>query len=340
MSTETKLRLRSAATVMVILAMIFAFAISGVRIFGLQVYGVLTGSMEPAYPTGSLVYIKKVDPASLRVNDVITFSVGRGVVATHRIVELVPNPDNPYSVSFRTKGDANDHVDNALVQQSNVVGKVVFSLPYLGYVANYIQHPPGTYIAILVSLVLIAFVFMTDNVEEEKKQGGNAAANGKKPLLPASVHEKIDPLIEKYLPFLKKKQQPDDYLQRGYSPQQVQYPQQYQPQTQYPQQYQQPVQYPQQYQQQVQYPQQYQQQVQYPQQYQPQVQYPQQYQPQAQYPQQYQQQVQYPQQYQPQAQYPQQYQQPVQQYPRQPVNPQQGYVRQPRTRQGNGNYPQ
>ncbi len=324
MSRETKHFLRSAATVMVILAMLFAFAISGVRLFGLQVYGVLTGSMEPSYPTGSLVYVKAVDPATLKVSDVITFSMSRNAVATHRIVEKVPDPNNPYSYSFRTKGDANENVDNALVAQSNIIGKVVFSLPMMGHIASYIQKPPGTYVAILISLILIAFVFITDNVNEQPSNRRQGQRGFRSP----SIWQRINAFAEKNLPFLsRRKPTKDNHLRQGYTPtqqrpnRQNQYDSQ--PQPRYPSQ---PQQYPQYRQPQQRYQQYPQQRAQYPSQ-----QYPQYQQPRQQYPSYPQQREQYPptqtsQQY-PQYPYPrqQQYtqQQPQYQYPRQQQYPQQ-----------------
>ena len=169
MDTKTIRILKTLSTGLVIVAMIFAFLIAGIRIFGVQVYGVLTGSMEPTHPTGSLIYVKRTDASDLRVNDVITFSISPNVIATHRIVEIVPDENNPSIVRYRTKGDANKDVDASLVSASNIIGKVVFSVPQLGYVANFIQQPPGIYVAILVCGLMIAFVFYTDSLENKQK---------------------------------------------------------------------------------------------------------------------------------------------------------------------------
>lgn len=170
MNIKTIRILKNTATVMVVLAMIFAFLIAGIRIFGVQVFGVLTGSMEPAYPTGSLIYVKKVDTEDLRVNDVITFSISPNVIATHRIVEIVPDEANPAIVRYRTKGDANNDVDASLVSANNIIGKAMFSIPRMGYFASYIQQPPGIYVAILVCGLMIAFVFYTDSLENKQKK--------------------------------------------------------------------------------------------------------------------------------------------------------------------------
>lgn len=64
-------------------------------------------------------------------------------VATHRVVEVVPDEDDPSTLRFRTKGDANDAEDGSLVHYKNVIGTPVFTIPKLGYAANYIQPPPA-----------------------------------------------------------------------------------------------------------------------------------------------------------------------------------------------------
>ena len=159
-------------SLLVILVVIGAMLLGGVRVLGYQVFTVLSGSMEPVYHTGSLIYVKDVDYRDLGEGDVITFMLNEETVATHRIVGVVPDEADPSVIRYRTKGDANDAEDGALVHYKNVIGSPVFTIPYLGYVANYIQNPPGTYIAISAGAVLMILVFLPDLLssdEEEKK---------------------------------------------------------------------------------------------------------------------------------------------------------------------------
>ena len=149
-------------TVLVALVVVLAVLLVGVRVVGMQVFTVLSGSMEPTYHTGSLIYVKEVDPFQLEADEVITFMLDENTVATHRIVEVVPDEEDPTVVRFRTKGDANDAVDGGLVHYKNVIGSPVFTIPKLGYVANYIQNPPGTYIAIAGGAFLLMLVFLPD----------------------------------------------------------------------------------------------------------------------------------------------------------------------------------
>lgn len=155
---------------LVALVALLAILLVGVRLVGMQVFTVLSGSMEPTYHTGSLIYVKKVDPFALESGDVITFMLDEDTVATHRIVEVVPDEEDSSVIRFRTKGDANDTEDGGLVHYKNVVGTPVFTIPKLGYVANYIQKPPGLYVAISAGAILLLLVFLPDVFADDKKK--------------------------------------------------------------------------------------------------------------------------------------------------------------------------
>ena len=170
-------------TVLVALVVILAILLVGVRLIGLTPYVVLSGSMEPTYHTGSLIYVKKVDPFKIKAQTPITFMMDEDTVATHRVVEVVPDDTDPSVVRFRTKGDANDAADGALVHYRNVIGKPVFSIPYLGYVSNYITNPPGMYIAFTVLGVIILIMFAPDllkaaDAADKKAEAKKKAASG------------------------------------------------------------------------------------------------------------------------------------------------------------------
>ncbi len=157
-------------TILVALVVLLAIALVGVRLVGLQVFTVLSGSMEPAYHTGSLIYVKDIEPAEIEAGQVITFMLNEDTVATHRVVEVIPDDEDASVLRFKTKGDANDTVDGSLVHYKNVIGTPVFTIPYLGYIANYIQKPPGLYIAISVGAIILLLVFLPDIFNEEEKK--------------------------------------------------------------------------------------------------------------------------------------------------------------------------
>ena len=145
-------------TVLVIVVVVFAVFLMGSRLVGLQVFHVVSPSMEPNYSEGDLLYVKAVDPDSVKVGDPITFVLNEDlVVATHRVVAI-----DSENRQFTTKGDANKTEDAAPVHFNNLIGIPVFAIPLLGYVSAYIQSPPGMYVAIALGVVLLAAVFLPD----------------------------------------------------------------------------------------------------------------------------------------------------------------------------------
>ena len=157
--------------------LILAVLLAGVRLVGLRPLTVLSGSMEPTYHVGSLIYVKSVDYKDLKAGDVITFMLDEDTLATHRIVEVVPDEDDPATVRYRTKGDANEFEDGSLVHYKNVVGTPVFTIPELGYIASYIQNPPGTYIALSSGAEQLLLMIIPDLFapEEPKKSQAEKA---------------------------------------------------------------------------------------------------------------------------------------------------------------------
>ena len=103
------------SSILVALVVFLALLLVGARVVGLQVFTVLSGSMEPTYHTGSLIYVKKVDPYTITEGQPITFMLDENTVATHRVVGIVPDEEDPTVIRFRTKGDANEAEDGSLV---------------------------------------------------------------------------------------------------------------------------------------------------------------------------------------------------------------------------------
>lgn len=193
------------STVLVSLVVLLALLLVGARLFGLQVFTVLSGSMEPTYHTGSLIYVKKVDPYTIQNGQVITFMLDEDTIATHRVVGIVPDEEDASVIRFRTKGDANETEDGGLVHYKNVIGTPVFTIPYLGYVASYIQHPPGMYVAIAAGAVLLMLTFLPDvfapeeKTETEPKPKRRSAAAEEIPAedIPAETPAETEPAVER-----------------------------------------------------------------------------------------------------------------------------------------------
>lgn len=119
------------------------------KIAGYSGYVVVSGSMEPAIPVGSMVYSKPADPATLQTGDVIVFvDESRGTTPiTHRVVS-----NDTASGTITTKGDANEHQDINPVTYDNVVGKVVMHIPHIGFTAAALTSVLGKAVAVLIML--------------------------------------------------------------------------------------------------------------------------------------------------------------------------------------------
>jgi signal peptidase I len=107
---------------------------------GLQLLAVMSGSMEPTIPVGGIVGIRPVPANELKVGDVITFAnqTSPDVLVTHRIVSLEARNGQAF---LTTKGDANDSVDALAAPATRAVGRVDFSLPWLGYLMIWLASP-------------------------------------------------------------------------------------------------------------------------------------------------------------------------------------------------------
>lgn len=119
---------------------------------------VSSGSMEPAIPTGSVVFVDDVESSDVEERiakgDVITFVSGDNRLVTHRVVEKYTAET---SVRFRTKGDNNDAVDPEPVYRQAVVGEVILSVPFVGYVIAFANTGHG--FLLLVWGPVLALVF-------------------------------------------------------------------------------------------------------------------------------------------------------------------------------------
>ena len=161
-------------TILIIIVAILVFLIVGTRFIGFSPYIVLSGSMEPTYMTGSVLYVKEIEVGELKERDVITYRLSDDeTIATHRIIEVL---EEDGETVYRTKGDANDVEDNYLVPGNHIIGSPKFSVPYLGYLISYIQSESGRYAmiatgaAVLLSIFLPDFIFCDDEEGKEKDE--------------------------------------------------------------------------------------------------------------------------------------------------------------------------
>jgi len=106
------------------------------RATGCQTYTVLTNSMAPKFPPGTFLVMKPVDFAELKYGDVVTFQMysARPDVETHRIVGFAATQEGEKTLI--TKGDNNGVNDAEPVRELQVIGKLFYAVPYVGYAAN------------------------------------------------------------------------------------------------------------------------------------------------------------------------------------------------------------
>jgi len=132
----------------------------GPRTGAYRTVSVLTGSMQPTMPAGSLVVVVPVDPAELAVGDVITFeapTVDRPVV-THRIVQLVEPGDHPV---IRTQGDANNTPDEWVARISDAPAwRASMVVPHAGRAISFLRGPIPRVVAVFVAPLLMLLVMM------------------------------------------------------------------------------------------------------------------------------------------------------------------------------------
>jgi len=126
---------------------------------GYKVFSVQSGSMQPALPTGSLILVQRRNIYS--VGDIITFRTADNLkTITHRINKITVITDQKTKEEhgeYTTKGDANDVPDTEIVLKPKIIGKVIFSLPYLGYPISFAKTLQGLIILIVVPATLIIY---------------------------------------------------------------------------------------------------------------------------------------------------------------------------------------
>ena len=135
-------------TVLLIVLILACLPLTLPKAFGYQMYTVISGSMEPALPVGSLVYVKYQEPESIEKKDIIAFygSNDSSSIITHRVVY-----NKKLSGEFVTKGDANKEKDMNPISYNQYMGKVVLMIPVIGGVAQTLTTGSG-------KLVLFSFI--------------------------------------------------------------------------------------------------------------------------------------------------------------------------------------
>ena len=115
------------------------------RLMGYETYNVVSGSMEPEIPVGSLLLVKSVDPYEIEEDDIITF-YSNGTVVSHRVVR-----NNSFEKTFTTKGDANDKADLSDITYNQVIGVMKYHIPRMGQVLMILDTGMGKMLMICLA---------------------------------------------------------------------------------------------------------------------------------------------------------------------------------------------
>lgn len=153
MGTEVKAKICSGlGLVLILMVVVICLPLTVPRFLGYELYAIVSGSMEPSIPVGSVVYAKAAEPGGIQPGDVVVFYGGHAsdTVITHRAVE-----NHTAEQELLTKGDANDGNDMLPISYSNVIGKVELSIPLLGFLLPLITGISGK---IYLAGILIAGV--------------------------------------------------------------------------------------------------------------------------------------------------------------------------------------
>ena len=144
-------------TVILVATILLCLALAAPRLAGIYSYVVVSGSMEPAIPVGSMVYSRPVDPATLQPGDIIVFygsNQDASVPVTHRVVE-----NHTETGEIITKGDANANADMQPAAYINIAGKVVAHIPKLGLPASLLATLTGK---IALAMLIISGYLLTE----------------------------------------------------------------------------------------------------------------------------------------------------------------------------------
>lgn len=118
---------------------------------------VLTQSMVPTYPPGTLIIVKPIAPEQVQIGDALTYQIksGEAPVVTHRVTSIQNSSSG--EVTFITKGDNNALADELAVRPVQIKGTVWYSIPWIGYVNNIINGDARSWIVPLIAVGLLLY---------------------------------------------------------------------------------------------------------------------------------------------------------------------------------------
>jgi signal peptidase I len=151
--------MRTTATLLAGVAVLCVLAYAVLLVAGYKPVEVYSGSMVPTLRVGSIAFDRPVAGNSVRVGDVITFQdpYARGRLVTHRVIRIFHTKNG---LAYRTKGDANAARDPWTIKLPERVGRVSFSVPFVGYVVWYAHTREVRGVLIVLAAIFILFSAM------------------------------------------------------------------------------------------------------------------------------------------------------------------------------------
>lgn len=137
--------------------------------FGYKPLSILSGSMRPSLETGDMIFVKTIDAEKVEKGDVISYWINDDTLITHRVVGIIKQGDG--SISYRTRGDANNVEDNQLVGEEQLLGVLAFGIPKGGYAAHFIRSPQGFIIFIIIPTMLLIITEMNNRGFLPRREG-------------------------------------------------------------------------------------------------------------------------------------------------------------------------
>lgn len=136
---------------------------------GYSIFTVVTQSMIPKYQVGDMLLARVVDTSTLKVGDDVVYmgQVGtfNGKIVTHQIVNIEEGSPR----KFHTKG-INNMIEDPVVQEGQILGRVVFKLSLLSFISKIISNQYGFFFIIFVPIVVLVFGIIMDTVDDKKKR--------------------------------------------------------------------------------------------------------------------------------------------------------------------------
>ena len=135
------------------------------HILGIYMFNIVSESMEPTLEINDVVVVKMCEATQLQKGDIITFQQD-GRIISHRILDITKDKK---IIKFRTKGDNNEIPDSDLVPESQVYGKVVFSIKKIGKIISYIQNIRGLINIVFFVIIVYILVSLRDKQKNTRK---------------------------------------------------------------------------------------------------------------------------------------------------------------------------